>query len=329
MSALAPTLQAFFTVRLVNQKRASAHTIAAYRDTFCLLLGFAQRRTGKMPSALDFADLDATLIGAFLDHLESDRHNSIQTRNARLAAIHSMFRYAALQHPEHADLIGRVLAIPTKRADRSDVSFLDDAEIDALIAAPDRGTWTGRRDHAMLVTALQTGLRVAELTGLCCDDVHLGTGANVRCTGKGRKQRCTPLTAPTVAVLRTWLKERRPEPGAPLFPTSRGRRLSTDAVAWAVAKHAKTAQLTCPTLKNKTVTPHVLRHSAAMKLLRSGVEQAVIALWLGHESTETTQIYVHADLSIKERAIARTTPPNTTPGRYRPPDKLLAFLEAL
>ncbi|MGH3521900.1 MAG: tyrosine-type recombinase/integrase, partial [Mycobacterium sp.] len=262
MSALAPTLQAFFTVRLVNQKQASAHTVTAYRDTFCLLLGFAQRSTGKTPSALDFADLDATVIGAFLDHLESHRHNSIATRNARLAAIHSMFRYAALQHPEHADLIGRVLAIPTKRADRSDVSFLDDAEIDALIAAPDRGTWTGRRDHALLVTALQTGLRVAELTGVSCEDVHLGTGAHIRCTGKGRKQRCTPLTGPTVAVLRTWFKERQNEPGAPLFPTSRGRRLSTDAVAWAVAKHAKTAQATCATLKNKTVTPHVLRHSA-------------------------------------------------------------------
>lgn len=329
MTALAPTLQAFFTERLANQKRASTHTVDAYRDTFRLLLGFAQARTGKPPSSLDFDDVDAVLVGAFLDHLEHERHNSVRTRNARLAAIHSMFRYAALAHPEHAALIARVLAIPTKRFERTDVAFLDHDEIDALLAAPDRTRWVGRRDHALLVTAVQTGLRVSELVGLCSADVNLDRGAHVRCTGKGRKQRSTPLTVHTASILRVWLQEPGNRPGQPLFPTSRGRPLSTDSVALLVAKHAATAARSCPTLTNKTVTPHVLRHSAAMSLLRAGVDAIVISMWLGHESVETTQAYVHADLTIKERAIARTAPPGTPPGRYRPPDALLAFLEAL
>lgn len=330
MSALGPTLEGFFTQRLINQKRASAHTITAYRDTFRLLLGFASQRSGKAPCDLDFDDLDATMIGAFLDHLETERHNSVRTRNSRLAAIHSMYRYAALAHPEHAALIGRVLAIPTKRADRTDIAYLGPEEIDALLAAPDRARWVGRRDHALLVTAIQTGLRVSELTALCCGDVHLGRGPHVRCVGKGRKQRATPLTTLTVSVLQAWLAERQNQQEGPLFPTSRGRVLSTDAVASLVAKHAVTAQEACPTLKTKTVTPHVLRHSAAMTLLRAGVEATVISLWLGHEDIETTtRIYLHADMTIKERALARTTPPGTTPGRYRPPDQLLAFLEAL
>ncbi len=329
MSTLAPTLEAFFSERLINQKQASPHTVAAYRDTFRLLLRFAQTRTGKAPFALELADLDAPLIGAFLDHLEHERGNSIRSRNVRLAAIHSLFRYAALRHPEHAALIQRVLAVPPKRFDRAIVSFLTREEIDALLAAPDRSRWVGRRDHALLVVALQTGLRVSELTGLCCQDVQLGTGAHLRCLGKGRKQRCTPLTTQTVAVLRAWLHERRGEPTEPLFPTSLGRALSRDAVALLVTKHASAAQQYCPTLRNKTVTPHVLRHSAAMNLLHAGVDTTVIALWLGHESVETTQIYLHADLTLKERALARTTPADTTPGRYRPPDTLLAFLEAL
>ena len=329
MSALAPTLEGFFTDRLVNQRQASPHTIDAYRHTFRLLLGFVQQRTGKAPSTLDFEDLDSSIIGAFLDHLEHERHNSVRTRNSRLAAIHSLFRFAALRHPEHAALIQRVLAIPTKRFDRTDVSFLGPEEVDALLAAPDRTRWISRRDHAILVTVVQTGFRVSELTGLCCRDVNLGKGAHIRCLGKGRKERCTPLTAQTVAVLRAWLHERGGEPGDPLFPTSRGRQLSSDAVALLVAKYAKLARQQCPTLKNKTVSPHVLRHTAAMNLLHVGVDITVIAMWLGHESIETTQMYVHADLAIKERALARTTPPNTTPGRYRAPDALLAFLEAL
>jgi integrase/recombinase XerD len=269
------------------------------------------------------------VIAAFLDHLEADRHNSIRTRNARLAAIHSMYRYAALSHPEHSAVIQRVLAITTKRFERNDVAYLDDHEIDALLAAPDRDAWIGRRDHALLTIAVQTGLRVSELTGLRCRDVELGRGAHVQCVGKARKQRSTPLSAHTVAVLRVWLKERRGQPDDPLFPTSRGKPLTTDAVAWLVKKYADTAKQSCPTMANKTISPHVLRHSAAMTLLRSGTDAIVVALWLGHESVETTQAYVHADPTIKERALARTTPPATKPGRYRPPDQLLAFLEAL
>lgn len=329
MSALAPTLQMFFSERLINEKGASPHTIAAYRDTFRLLLGFVEQHTGKPPSKLQIENLDAPLIAAFLDHLEHDRANSPRTRNARLAAIHSMFRFAALQHPEHAALIARVLAVPTKRYDRAIVSYLTSDEVDALLAAPDPARWIGRRDHALLTLATQTGLRVSELTALCCQDVHLATGAHVQTTGKGRKQRATPLTSQTVAVLHGWLGERDGQPGQPLFPTSRGRPLSRDAIALLLSKHAYAASHSYPTLHNKTITPHVLRHTAAMNLLHAGVDSTVIALWLGHESVEATQIYIHADMKIKEQALARTTPPNTTPGRYRPPDTLLAFLEAL
>lgn len=329
MTALAPTLEAFFISRLIGEKGVSPHTIAAYRDAFRLLLGFVQKRTGKQPSALELEDLDATMIAAFLDHLEHERRNSVRTRNARLAAIHSMFRYASLRHPEHAELIGRVLAVPTKRFDRTIVTYLTKEEADALINAPDRSRWIGRRDHALLTLAIQTGVRVAELAGLRCQDLHLGTGPHVQITGKGRKQRATPLTKQTVAVLREWLKERAGQPGQPLFPTSRGRPLSRDAIALLVAKHANAASPSCATLKTKTVSPHTLRHTAAMNLLHAGVDSAVIALWLGHESVESTQIYLHADMQIKERALARTTPPTSTPGRYRPPDTLLAFLEAL
>lgn len=329
MTALAPTLEAFFITRLIGEKGVSPHTIAAYRDTFRLLLCFAQKRAGKQPSALEFEDLDTALITAFLDHLEHDRGNSPRTRNARLAAIHSMFRYAALRHPEHAALIARVLAVPTKRFDRAIVTYLTPDEVQALLAAPDRDRWIGRRDHALLTLAIQTGLRVSELTSLRCQDAHLGTGPHVQAFGKGRKHRATPLTSQTVAVLRLWLQERRGQPNQPLFPTSRGRELSRDAIALLVTKHATTATRSCPTLKNKNVSPHTLRHTAAMNLLHAAVDSSVIALWLGHESVEATQIYLHADMAIKERALARTTPPDSTPGRYRPPDHLLAFLEAL
>jgi integrase/recombinase XerD len=329
MSLLAPTLQAFFTERLIGQRQASPHTIAAYRDTLRLLLGFAADRVGKQPSGLDIDDLNAPLIGAFLDHLQHERHNSIRTRNARLAAIRSLFHYAALRHPEHAATIERVLSIPPKRFDRSLVCFLTEPEIDALLTAPDRTTWTGRRDHALLLTATQTGLRASELTGLTCADVHLGTGAHVSCQGKGRKQRITPLTAQTVAVLRVWLAERAGQPTDPLFPTRTGRTLSRDAIEGRLAKHAATAVAVCPSLAEKKLTPHVLRHTAAMRLLRAGVDTSVIALWLGHEQADTTQIYLHADLALKEKALARTAPPGTKPGRYQPPDTILAFLQAL
>ena len=329
MSALAPTLQAFFTDRLIRQRQASPHTIAAYRNTFRLLLGYAEEHIAKQPCRLDLAELDAALIAGFLDHLEHTRGNSARTRNARLAAIHSLFRFAAHRHPEHAEVIQRVLAIPPKRSDRALVTFLDRDETDALLAAPDRTTWTGRRDHALLLLAIQTGLRASELTGLTCGDLHLTAGAHVSCHGKGRKDRITPLTAVTVAVLRVWLAERAGHPDDPLFPTSRGARLSHDALARRLSKHADTAAQICPSLRDKKITPHVLRHTAAMGLLHAGVDTTVIALWLGHERVDTTQIYLHADLAIKERALARTTPPHVRPGRYQPPDTLLAFLEAL
>lgn len=329
MSALAPTLEAFFTDRLTRQRDASPHTIAAYRDTLRLLLTFTAARTGQQPSQLDVADLDAALVGDFLNHLQTERGNSTRTRNARLAAIHSLFRYAALRHPEHAVVIERVLAIPAKRHDRALITFLDPNEVDALLAAPDRTTWTGRRDHTLVLLAIQTGLRISELTGLTCADVHLGVGAHVNCLGKGRKQRITPLTAGTVAALRVWLTERAGHPGDPLFPTRTGTRLSRDAVEHRLARHAATAGASCPSLKTKQISAHTLRHTAAMQLLHAGVDTTVIALWLGHEQVDTTQIYLHADLTLKENALARTTPPGTRPGRYRPPDVVLAFLEAL
>jgi len=329
VTALAPTLQAFFTDRLLRQRQASPHTIAAYRDTWRMLLTFTARQAGKQPSQLDLGDLDAPLIGSFLDHLEHERGNSPRTRNARLAAIHSLFRYAALRHPEHAEVIARVLAIPPKRFDKALVTWLTGPEIDALLAAPDRSTWAGRRDHALILLAAQTGLRVSELTGLTIGDIHLGAGAHVSCTGKGRKQRITPLTTGTVAVLRAWLTERGGQPGQALFPARTGGRLSRDAVERRIAKHTTTAAARCPSLNAKTVTAHTLRHTAAMRLLHAGTDTSVIALWLGHEQAETTQIYLHADLALKERALARTTPPDVKPGRFRPPDKLLAFLEAL
>lgn len=272
---------------------------------------------------------EVTVDSPDFGHLEHERHNTVRTRNARLAAIHSLFRYAALRHPEHSALIQRVLAIPPKRSDHAIITFLTEAEVDALIAAPDRSTWTGRRDHALLLLATQTGLRVSELTGLDCSDIHLGSGAHVSCIGKGRKQRITPLTTATIAVLRVWLTERAGRPEDPLFPTSRGGRLSRDAVEHRLAKHQTSATHNCPSLAEKRITPHVLRHTAAMRLLHAGIDTSVIALWLGHEQLDTTQIYLHADLTLKEQALARTTPPDSKPGRYQPPDTTLAYLESL
>jgi integrase/recombinase XerD len=329
MSALAPVMEGFFTERLIGQLHASPNTVASYRDAFRLLLGFAQRHTATAPSKLALEDLDAAVIGAFLDHLEVERDNSVRTRNNRLAAIHSLFAYAALRHPEHSALIQRVLAIPAKRTDRQLVSFLTDDEIDAVLAAPDRHTWIGRRDHALLLVAIHTGLRVSELTSLACSDVELGTGAHLRCHGKGRKERITPLTNEVVAVLRVWLAERHGGPDEPVFPSRRRGPLSSDAVAVLVTRHVRAGASECPSLATKIVTPHVLRHTCAMRLLAVGVDTSVIALWLGHEGVETTQIYLHADLAIKERALARTAPTGAAPGRYRPPDSLLAFLDSL
>ena len=329
MTALAPALQAYFTQRLITQRNSSPETIAAYRDAFRLLLRFASERTGKQPFELDIDDLDAPLIGAFLRHLEDDRGNSIQTRNARLGAIHSFYRFAALEHPEHAHTIARVMAIPTKRHERNTVTYLDRDEIGALLSAPDKHTWLGRRDHALLTLMIQTGVRVSELTGLRVGDLHLGRGPHIRVLGKGRKRRATTLTGETVTVMRAWLTERQGQPDEPLFPTRQGQPLSRYTVGVIVTKHARAAAASCPSLHTKRVTPHTLRHTNAMLLRANGVDIATIALWLGHESTQTTHIYEHADPALKERAIARTAPLGTKPGRYRPSDTLLAFLEAL
>ena len=293
MTAIAPVMQSFFTDRLISQLHASPHTIASYRDTMRLLLAYASGQHGKEPCKLDFADLDAPVIGAFLTDLETGRGNGVTTRNARLVAIHSLFRYASLHVPEHAELISRVLAIPGKRHDHPTVCFLTREEIAALLAAPGTATWTGRRDLALLTTGIQAGLRVSELTGLTVSDAVLGTGPHVTCHGKGRKERATPLTPATAAVLRDWLAERGGTGTDPLFPSRRGTRLSRDAVEHLVARHAAAAARTCPSIAAKQVTPHVLRHSAAMALLHAGVDITVIALWLGHESPATTRVYLN------------------------------------
>lgn len=322
-------LEAYFSDRLVRERRASPHTIASYRDTFCLLLRFAQQQLKKTPSALTLADLEASFISRFLDHLETERSLSARSRNVRLAAIHSFFHYAALQAPQHSALIQRVLAIPSKRYERTPIEFLTRAEIDALLAAPDPQTWTGRRDRTLLLVAVQTGLRVSELIGLRCQDVELDTGAHVLCYGKGRKARCTPLRKDAIAALRAWLRERQAQPEEPVFVNAWGRPLSRDGVAYLLDKHLATAQQQCPSLKHKRLTPHSLRHSAAMELLHSGVDCAVIAMWLGHESMDTTQHYLHASLELKQQALDKTTPLNGQPGRYRPDDELMAFLKSL
>lgn len=329
MTPLAPTLEAYFTDRLLCQQRVSPNTIASYRDTFRLLLAFVQQQTGRSPARLELPQLDATMIGAFLAHLETDRGNSPRTRNVRLGAINGFFNYCALRHPEHADLIARVLAIPAKRSEKRIVTFLTPEEVKALLDSPDRSTWTGRRDHALLLTTVQTGLRVSEVIGLTNADVHLGTGPHLRAWGKGRKERVAPLTSQTVAVLKVWTRERGGLPVDPLFPTRTGRPMTRDAIERRLAKHVNSAEAKCPTLCSKRVSMHVLRHTAAMMLLTAGVDTSTIALWLGHEQERTAHIYLHADLAIKQRALDRITPPNGRPGRYRPPDRLLAFLQDL
>lgn len=328
MTKLAPTLQSFFTTRLTSQYGASAHTIAAYRDTWRLLLRYAAAATGTAPAGLDLSQLDRTLISGFLTHLETERGNTVRTRNARLAAVHSLFSYAVYQHPEHAETINRVLAIPAKRASRAEITYLSTAEVTALLAAPDRSTATGRRDHALIQTAVTTGMRVSELTALSVGDVHLGTGAHVVCHGKGRKERITPLDRQTVPVLRELTS--RATLNTFVFPSREGTRMSHDAVAARLLVHTTAAAHACPSLTGKNVTPHVLRHTAAMRLLNAGIDSSVIALWLGHESIETTQIYLHANMRTKEDALARTRPTGTKAGRYKVvDDALLTFLQAL
>jgi integrase/recombinase XerD len=322
-------VQAFFTDRLLRQRRASPNTVAGYRDTVRLLLRFAKERLGKAPTKLSLEDLDVAFVGDFLDHLEKGRGNGARSRNTRLAAIHSFFQYVSFQEPAHAEQCRRILAIPSKRYQRRQIEYLTAKEIDALLAAPDKTTWIGRRDRAMLLVAIQTGLRVSELINLRREDIVLGTGAHVRCEGKGRKQRCTPLRQEAVEVMAQWLRECPSEPATPAFPSSRGGPMSRDAVERLVSRHQRTAERHCPSLERKKVTPHVLRHTAAMQLLQHGVDRSVIALWLGHESVETTQMYLHADLRLKEDALGKVTPQGVQPGRFRPDDDLMAFLERL
>ncbi len=331
MTRLAPTLEAFFTTRLSGQLGASGHTIAAYRDTWRLLLRYVADTTGTPAHAIDLAQLDADLIGRFLSHLQDKRGNSIATRNARLAAVHSLFAYAAVQHPEHAGSIARVMAIPSKRRQRrTDITYLTEPEVTALLHAPDQNSSTGRRDHAMIQVAVTTGLRVSELTGLRAGDVHLGAGAHVLAHGKGRKDRVTPLDHQTVTILRDLLPAMATTSDAFVFATRTGTRMSRDAVAARLTLHARTAAASCPSLTGKTITPHVLRHTAAMRLLTAGIDSTIIALWLGHESIDTTQVYLHADLATKENALARTTPTGIPTGRYQPEDdSLLTFLQNL
>jgi site-specific recombinase XerD len=328
-TSLAPLLQRFFTQRLMQERRVSPHTISSYRDTFRLFLNFTQERLHKPPSALVFEEIDAPLIVAFLDHLEKQRGLCVRSRNLRLTAIHSFFRYLAFELPTHSAQIQRVLAIPTKRFTRTLVRFLTRAEVDALLSAPDRRTWFGRRDHAFILMAVQTGLRLSEITGATRDDLVLGAGAHIRVVGKGRKERCTPLAKPTVAVLKAWLREPSKCDGRLLFPNAKGERLSVHGVKYMLNKHAATAAKVCPSLQGKRVTVHLLRHTMALEMLQAGVDRAVIALWLGHESVDTTQIYLEATLAMKEQALAKTTPPYGSPGRFRPGDRLLSFLNSL
>lgn len=322
-------LQRFFTERLATQLKASPNTVASYRDTFRLLLRYAASRLRRPPTELQVADIDAELVGLFLADIESTRGNGARSRNTRLSAIRSFFKYVAVNEPQLLHHCQRILAMPPKRHERRVIDYLSRAEIEALIAAPDLSTWHGRRDRALLALALQTGLRVSELIGLSCGDIVLGAGAHVRCMGKGRKERATPIRKDSVKMLRGWLAERSGADADPVFVSNRNQRLSRDAIEQIVRKHVQSASAGCPSLSKKRVTPHVLRHSAAMQLLQNGVDRTVIALWLGHESVETTQMYIHADIQLKEKAMARTRPIKAPPGRYQPDDKLLAFLEAL
>jgi len=329
LTSFAALLERFFTQRLMQQRQASPHTISSYRDTFRQFLKFIQRRLRRPPSHLTFEEIDAPLIVAFLDDLEKHQGISVRSRNLRLTAIHSFFRYAAFEAPANSAQIQRVLAIPSKRFTRTLVPFLTRPEVDALLVAPNQRTWSGRRDHAFLLLAVQTGLRLSEMTGLKREDVILGAGAHVRVIGKGRKERCTPIAKPTLTVLNAWLREQQRGAGQVLFPSARGERLSVHGVQYMLNKHRVTASRNCPTLKQKRVTVHRLRHTMAMDLLQSGVDRAVIALWLGHESVETTQIYLDASLAMKEQALAKTTPRHGRPGRYQPTDRLLDFLNNL
>lgn len=322
-------VQDFFLRRLVAQRGASARTVEAYRDAFELLLGFAQQRTGKPPSALTMADLDAPLILDFLDYLQTGRGNTARTRNARLAAIHSFMRYAAIRDPASLPVTARVLAIPAKRFDRPVLGYLSREQITAILAAPDRATWTGRRDAALLATAYNTGARVSELAALRVRDVLLDRQAAVHLHGKGRKQRVIPLWKTTAAELRTWLTQISAEPGAAVFPNQAGKQMTRSGIRDRLDRAVATAAQDCPSLVTQNVTPHTIRHTTAMHLLQSGTDLAAIALWMGHESPSTTHQYLEADLAAKQAVLDRLTDPAPAPARFAPGDQLLAFLEGL
>lgn len=323
-------LETFFTDRLMTQRNASSHTIASYRDTFRLLLRYLQKRFHKNPSSVGLRDLNAMVICDFLNHLEKQRGNIPRSRNVRLAAIRSFFHYVAFEEPSHAELIQRVLAIPGKRWQRRLVTYLSPSEVEALVNATDNRTPGGRRDHILLLLAIQTGLRVSELIGLRCKDVVFGrTGVYVHCHGKGRKERSIPLTKPTAKLMKTWLGKRNNSPEDHLFTNARGNTLSRDGVAYILNKYVVVAQQRCPSLRLKRVSPHILRHTNAVNLLQAGVDQSVIALWLGHESVETTQVYLHADLAYKERILAKIVQSKGKSITYRPDDQLLVFLNNL
>lgn len=329
MNALATSLQTYFTIFARTQRDLSANTISSYRDTWRMLLKYLASTLTVPADALDFDVITATNITGFLDHLEHERGNSARTRNARLTAIRSVLGRALPDHPEHAATITQVLAIPPKRTTRAVIEFLTPDEVDALLAAPDTTTWTGRRDRAILVLTVQTGLRISEIRSLTRDDIQLGTGPHVACAGKGRRQRVTPLTRATVATMTDYLDERAAQPGTVLFCGPHGQCLSRDALEHRLAKHLITATSRCPSLAGKHVTMHTLRHTAAMNLLNAGVDIAVIALWLGHADTHSTDVYLHADMAIKQAAIDRTRPPDVSPGAYRPEPDILAWLTSL
>jgi site-specific recombinase XerD len=330
VTPLPALIERFFTQRLIHQRGVSLHTVASYRDTFRLLFRFAQKTLHKAPSSLELTDLEAPFIIAFLDDLEASRAATTNTRNLRLTAIRAFFRCVAFEEPAYSAQIQRILAIPGKLCEKREVHFLSRAEIEAILATPDRTNWLGRRDYTLLLLAVQTGLRLSELTGLDRDAVTLGAGAHVFCTGKGRKERRTPLTNHARVALKAWLNEPFRRNTTALFPNIHGGRLSPDAVQFLLAKYVKSARERCPSLKQKRITPHILRHTAAMELLQAGVDISVIALWLGHESIQTTQIYLHAHIALKIAALAKlkSLEPQRT-ARFEPRDKLLAFLDAL
>ncbi len=332
MSTLSASLQAFFTTYLLGQRAASAHTVAAYRDTWRMLLVHVHDHRGIPPADIDITELDAETITGFLQHLETVRGNSVRTRNARLAAIHAFFTYASYHHPEHLDLIARVLAIRSKKATTTILTYLTDSEVQALLKAPDQTTRTGRRDHAIMQTLIATGLRVGELTALTYQDLRLTKPSHLVVHGKGRKDRITPLNTTTVSTLRRWQTEHPDQIGTSALFSAQGstKPISVDAIAARVRAHTSTAAATCHSLASKNTSPHTLRHTCAMRMLAAGIDLTTIALWLGHESTEATQAYLHADLGMKQRALDRVTPPTTkTAMRYTPGDEMLTFLESL